>query len=988
VSTILLLPTIPNLSAFITCASFLAVHVNGSMLSVIVVGVLVVFHLLFAKLRQSGKQRELAAQLLRLQSAALQAAATGILITDRQGKVVWVNRAQCNLTGYEEHEILGCSPRLFRSGVHDDNFYRDLWKTALSGNVWRGEIVNRKKNGELYIEDMVITPVPDENNVASHFIAIKTEATERKAQEDILQRSEATLRSFVSNAPFGICHLNLKGNIWDINPALRRMLGYGANEDFGPAHISELGLNSDAMSLFLSRLAQSPSTLETTWKKKDGSTVRLNFAFTFNHDRSGKSFQAYIEDVSDLRREEYEVNRLKRALTTLSKGNQALIHAVDEIGLLNEICQIAVELGGYRMAWIGYAQNDQAKSICPVATFGLEEGYLDKVRLTWAEVDAPMACGEAIRTGKAVVVQDIPRNFARPLLRKESMARGYGSVVALPIQIEGRTIGALAIYATELDGFDEAELLLLRELVEDLAFGINSLRQDLHRQRAEAALQESEGRYKLLFDRNLSGVFHANLDRKVIKHNDAFRKILGYDEGTDLVGLCCTDFLSAADCESIHEKLAEVGDLVNQEITFKCKDGSTIPVLLNICLVHDLAGVPVGFIGSFLDLTEMRHLQDKLVRSQKLEAVGQLTGGIAHDFNNILMIISSYGELALDELDEDHPARQRIGQIRTASNRGAALTKQLLAFSRKQVLIPTALNLGGVASGMCEMLQTMIGEDIVLSVTSSPDLWIVQADHSQVEQILLNLSANARDAMPKGGSLRIEVSNVTLDDDFVFSNPGSAVGDYVMMVVSDNGSGMPPEVQGKVFEPFFTTKAPGKGTGLGLSTVYGIVKQSNGYVTLESSVGVGTNFRIYLPRCVGASASLHEIHYDRSDTLLASILLVEDEEPTRVAIAEYLTRNQFKVTVAKNALEALQLFTIGGGGAFDILLTDVVMPGMSGKDLADSVRTLCPELKVIFMSGYTDEKLAPHGISDFHGAFLSKPFGLDDLRNTIRNLPD
>jgi two-component system, cell cycle sensor histidine kinase and response regulator CckA len=276
----------------------------------------------------------------------------------------------------------------------------------------------------------------------------------------------------------------------------------------------------------------------------------------------------------------------------------------------------------------------------------------------------------------------------------------------------------------------------------------------------------------------------------------------------------------------------------------------------------------------------------------------------------------------------------------------------------------------------------------VLSVTSSPDLWIVQADHSQVEQILLNLSANARDAMPKGGSLRIEVSNVTLDDDFVFSNPGSAVGDYVMMVVSDNGSGMPPEVQGKVFEPFFTTKAPGKGTGLGLSTVYGIVKQSNGYVTLESSVGVGTNFRIYLPRCVGASASLHEIHYDRSDTLLASILLVEDEEPTRVAIAEYLTRNQFKVTVAKNALEALQLFTIGGGGAFDILLTDVVMPGMSGKDLADSVRTLCPELKVIFMSGYTDEKLAPHGISDFHGAFLSKPFGLDDLRNTIRNLPD
>jgi CheY-like chemotaxis protein len=242
--------------------------------------------------------------------------------------------------------------------------------------------------------------------------------------------------------------------------------------------------------------------------------------------------------------------------------------------------------------------------------------------------------------------------------------------------------------------------------------------------------------------------------------------------------------------------------------------------------------------------------------------------------------------------------------------------------------------------------------------------------------------------MPKGGSLKIEVSNVTLDDDFVFSNPGSAPGDYVMMVVSDNGSGMPPDVQGRVFEPFFTTKAPGKGTGLGLSTVYGIVKQSNGYVTLESRVGVGTDFRIYLPRTVGASVELHESHHGRSDALLASILLVEDEEPTRIAISEYLTRNQFKVTVAKSPLEALQLFRRGDGAAFDILLTDVVMPGMSGKDLADSARTMCPELKVIFMSGYTDEKLAPHGISDFHGAFLSKPFGLEDLRNTIRSLPD
>ncbi len=391
-------------------------------------------------------------------------------------------------------------------------------------------------------------------------------------------------------------------------------------------------------------------------------------------------------------------------------------------------------------------------------------------------------------------------------------------------------------------------------------------------------------------------------------------------------------------------------------------------------------------VGIIRDITELKRLEAQLRQAQKMEAVGVLAGGVAHDFNNLLTVILGMSELVLCRLPKMHPLRESIEEISKAGQQAASLTSRLLAFSRKQIISPKILNLNEVVEETGSMLRRIIGEDIELVVQAQPGLGMVNADPAQIQQILMNLAANSRDAMPQGGRFTLETADVYLDDDYVKNHPGSRTGHYVMLAVGDNGIGMDKATQARIFEPFFTTKERGRGTGLGLPSVYGIVKQSNGYIEVHSELGTGTVFRIYLP-CVQAEASeqatseapVHEIAGDKT------ILLVEDEAQVRNLTGRILRTLGCRVLEAPDGSEALRIAQEYEGG-IDLVITDVVMPKMSGKALVTMLESIRPGIKSLYVSGYTDDEIVNHGILDSRVAFLQKPFTLDSLTSKVAGL--
>jgi nitrogen-specific signal transduction histidine kinase/CheY-like chemotaxis protein len=406
---------------------------------------------------------------------------------------------------------------------------------------------------------------------------------------------------------------------------------------------------------------------------------------------------------------------------------------------------------------------------------------------------------------------------------------------------------------------------------------------------------------------------------------------------------------------------------------------------MTITPVRDQRGEITHFIAIKVEVTERKRLEQQLRQAQKMEAVGRLAGGVAHDFNNLLTIISGYSELLLEHPGEVEPLRGYVNEIRNASGRAASLTRQLLAFSRQQVLAPRVLDLNAVVANVEKMLKRLIGEDIDLVTVLGESLWPVKADPGQLEQVLLNLAVNARDAMPKGGMLTIETANVEMDKSYAQRHFPLSPGPYVLLAFSDTGIGMDAETQARLFEPFFTTKEMGKGTGLGLATVYGIVKQSGGYIWVYSKVGKGTTFKIYLPRSDEVAESEPRRNGVKAQSGTETLLLVEDEEAVRALVRSALKEKGYRVLEASGGEEALKL-SEQYGGPIDLLVTDVVMPQMSGPELADRLANSHPQIKVLYISGYTDYAGLHHGALDLGAAFLQKPFSPEALARKVREV--
>jgi PAS domain S-box-containing protein len=489
-----------------------------------------------------------------------------------------------------------------------------------------------------------------------------------------------------------------------------------------------------------------------------------------------------------------------------------------------------------------------------------------------------------------------------------------------------------------------------------------------------SALRASEMRFRRLAESGIIGITISDTSGRILEANDAFVRMVRCSREELLAGEVVWELLAPSRPDTAGTRAWE-GE-------YRCKDGRSIPALIAIAPLEHGENIAIA-----LDLSDRKRLEAQFRQAQKMEAVGRLAGGIAHDFNNMLSIILSYSELIAMELEPDEPLRADVEEIRKAGLRAADLTRQLLAFSRQQVLELKVLSLNSRVAEMEKMLGRLLGADVALTFLLEPRLWNIEADPGQIEQILMNLAVNARDAMPEGGKLTIQTANVTLDEDYAAIHAEVLPGSYVMLAVSDTGIGMNAETQARLFEPFFTTKEKGKGTGLGLATVFGIVKQSGGHIWIYSEPGKGATFKLYFPRASGVETSPSERPPSESLRGDETILLVEDDAQVRSLARTVLRRSGYVVLEAANGGEAL-LLCEQHGARIDLLLTDVVLPLMSGRQIAERLKALRPEMKVLFMSGYTDDAILQHGILDSGVTYLQKPITPASLTRKVRDALD
>jgi len=826
------------------------------------------------------------------------------------------------------------------------------------------------------------------------------------ASEPARSAAERYQRLFERNLA-GVYRATLDGRLLECNESCARIFGFGSPAEAAGFPIAQAYFDPAERASVLEQLQRegSLSNLELRLRRRDGTPVWVLANVTLV--RSGCEQPAVIEgtlvDVTDRRRAEERVLRLNRLYSVSSSLRRAILHITDRRRLFDEACRLAVEKGQFRMAWLGLLDR-ATQRVIPAAHAGFEQGYLKNIRVSVAdEPEGRGPTGTALREGRHFICNDIAGEPRMLPWREEALSRGYRSSAAFPVAVHGQLMGSLNIYAGEPGFFDQENIALLEEMAADIGFALESVEREEQRQqaefeRAQALAREeaartqarAEARFRELLEAAPDAILEMDSEGVIVLSNAATERLFGYSR-QELRGLPMERLLLERSLPAYRRLRAacltrsERSETKPEELSARRKDGRELHTEMNLSPVETDQGGRITCI--IRDITERKHLEEQLRQSQKMEALGRLAGGVAHDFNNLLTIIGGYAQMLLGSFKARHPARRDLESIMEAANRASALTRQLLAFSRRQVVQPKVLDLNRLILRMHRMLHPIIGEDIALELELQKNLGKVKADPGQIEQVVMNLVVNARDAMPNGGRITIQTCLSRWEEGEAPPVP-LPPGCYVTLAVSDTGQGMDEETLSHIFEPFFTTKTRSKGTGLGLPMVYGIVKQSGGEVEVSSRLGQGSVFRIFLPVFASVSRESEGARLPRKAARGAeTILLVEDEAGVRQLARQMLLQQGYSVLEAQGSSEALQLFE-QHGPSVHLLLTDVVMPHMSGRELAERLTAMRPDLKVLYMSGYTDDVIARHGLLEADTVLLQKPFTSDSLGRKVRAVLD
>lgn len=768
-----------------------------------------------------------------------------------------------------------------------------------------------------------------------------------------------------------IAILGADGTVQFANATFQNVLGYPLEELLGRSiHTIVHALDVEGVREHLREVASlsgSSVSERCRFRCRDGSWRWIQFTCRNRLDEprfEGILFHA--SDVTDLHRMESE-----------RQVNSEVVHALNETSNLDQLlARIHASLKKILPAENCFvALHDQEND-----TFHFPF-FVDEYDTAPSPQKVGRSCTAYVfRTGQAKLIPQT--DFDRLAAHSEVELVGSPSPawLGVPLKTPTATIGVLVVqhYQNE-NAYDQRDLEFLESVGGHIALAIE-------RRRAEDELRKNESMLRLLFDHNPLPTWLYEIDTlKFLRVNQAAVRLYGFT-AEEFEKMTILEIRPESQREKATAYISKMEAEASQHEFWlhQRKDGRTFEVEI---ISHELnyAGRRVRLVVA-QDISERKQMEGQLRQSQKMEAVGRLAGGVAHDFNNLLMVIKGHTELLLNALEPSEQIRRKIELIDRSADRAAALTRQLLAFSRMQVLQPQIINMNSVVEEMGKLLPRMIGEDIELMIHTDEDLGTIRADASQMEQVIMNLAVNARDAMPNGGRLVIETANADLDQAFTIKYPFVKPGPYVQLIVTDDGTGMDAETQAHIFEPFFTTKEKGKGTGLGLATVYGIVKQSGGFIWVYSELGKGTSFKICLPRLDQAEERT-EPQRTIGDLPMGTetVLLTEDEQDVREIAREFLESGGYQVIEAKDGAEAMEL-AAQHGGKIQLLVTDMVMPGMTGQELAISLQSEYPGLCVIFMSGYSEHAASEMAHADPSIRLLTKPFSRAAMLRTVREI--
>jgi two-component system, cell cycle sensor histidine kinase and response regulator CckA len=754
------------------------------------------------------------------------------------------------------------------------------------------------------------------------------------------------------------------------NATFARMFGYATNEILGqPLENLVVPAERLAESRWVSEALEKGEriTLETKRRKKDGALVDVSVSCApLWRDGKVVGFYAGYHDISDRKRVEALSSALYRVAEKSSSAHDLQQFFAAVHGIVDELMparNFYIALYDPATELISFPYFVDENDIPPGAR-KLGRGLTDFL----------------IRSGKALLAT--PEVLQAMEDRGEVARNGSRSLdwMGVPLTVNNHTFGALVVqtYSRNIR-FGERDKEILNFVARQLASAVEI-------KRNEQALRRSEARYRSLVQSSVYGIYRSSLEGRFLDVNPALITMLGYGSAEEVLLLDPEKdvFAQAEEHERLIADFRRSGRLDGIEVKWKRRDGANITVRISGRAVSS-ADEPADVLEAIAeDVTDRRALEDQFRQAQKMEAVGRLAGGVAHDFNNLLMVIGGYAEVILSQLDLSHPLHEKGRAIQLAADRATTLTRQLLAFSRKQLLELKVIDVNAIVADMERLLRPLIGENVEFATILETASAHTRADAGQLEQVLMNLVVNAKDAMPEGGKLTLQTQNTVVDENHrgqQFIRPGR----YVTLSVTDTGMGMDRETQSRIFEPFFTTKEKGKGTGLGLSTVYGIVKQVGGYVMVQSEMGRGTTFHIYLP-LVDEVAEKHSVSApDHASGGTETILLVEDEESVRQLVRDTLTAKGYQVVDADNG-EAGLAAAHSHTGKIDLVITDVVMPGMGGRELVKQLATTHPRTKVLYLSGYTEDAIVSDGSIEKGTAFLQKPFTLQNLSRKVREV--